>query len=178
MDREGCRRRRANASRGVQVSARCDVAPGAFRRTPLTSTVAAHGETGSASFRNTSRANGTVVIAPTSRSVSPTRRDRRIPPAEEQRLLAAAAKLNCGEHANAGAPMRDRIIGALETGCRLGEMLVVYRRTKTWASFILVRTCRRAPKRPSSLYRLSANCQPKVGNLVAGGGFEPPTFGL
>jgi hypothetical protein len=57
------------------------------------------------------------------KSKGETKRDRRVALDEEQRLLAAADKLNCAEHAFAGAPMRDRIIGALETGCRLGEML-------------------------------------------------------
>src|SRR5437588_421406 len=46
--------------------------------------------------------------------------------------LAAADKLNCAEHAFAGAPMRDRIIGALETGCRLGEMLKIQNRHVFW----------------------------------------------
>jgi integrase len=61
-----------------------------------------------------------------------TKRDRRIAPEEEQRLLAAADKINCTEHAFAGAPMRDRIIGALETGCRLGEMLKIQNRHVLW----------------------------------------------
>ena len=52
-----------------------------------------------------------------------TKRDRRIAPDEERRLLEAADKLDCAEHAFAGAQMRDRIVGALETACRLGEML-------------------------------------------------------
>ncbi len=59
---------------------------------------------------------------------SETKRDRRISHDEEHRLLAAADKLNCAEHAFAGAAMRDRIIGALETGCRLGEMLKIQNR--------------------------------------------------
>jgi integrase len=37
-------------------------------------------------------------------------------------------KLNCTEHAFAGAQMRDRIVGALETACRLGEMLKIQNR--------------------------------------------------
>src|SRR5207245_4252531 len=61
-----------------------------------------------------------------------TKRDRRIAHDKEHRLLAAADKLNCAEHAFAGAPMRDRIIGALETGCRLGEMLKIQNRHVFW----------------------------------------------
>jgi integrase len=61
-----------------------------------------------------------------------TKRDRRIEPDEEQRLLEAADKLNCAEHAFAGAQMRDRIVGALETGCRLGEMLKIQNRHVLW----------------------------------------------
>jgi integrase len=60
------------------------------------------------------------------------KRDRRIGPDEEQRLLAAAVTLNCTEHGFAGAPMRDRIVGALETGCRLGEMLKIQNRHVLW----------------------------------------------
>lgn len=61
-----------------------------------------------------------------------TKRDRRITPEEEIRLLEAADRLNCAEHAFAGAQMRDRIIGALETGCRLGEMLKIQNRRVLW----------------------------------------------
>jgi integrase len=61
-----------------------------------------------------------------------TKRDRRITPDEERKLLDAADKLNCAEHAFAGAQMRDRIIGALETGCRLGEMLKIQNRHILW----------------------------------------------
>jgi integrase len=63
-----------------------------------------------------------------------TKRDRRIGHDEEHRLLAAADKLNCAEHAYAGAPMRDRIVGALETGCRLGEMLKIQNRHVLWST--------------------------------------------
>lgn len=65
---------------------------------------------------------------------SEAKRDRRIALAEEQKLLAAADKLNCAEHAFAGAAMRDRIIGALETGCRLGEMLKIQNRHVLWST--------------------------------------------
>jgi integrase len=61
-----------------------------------------------------------------------TKRDRRITPDEEQKLLAACDKLNCAEHGFAGAQMRDRIIGALDTGCRLGEMLKIQNRHVLW----------------------------------------------
>jgi integrase len=61
-----------------------------------------------------------------------TKRDRRISPKEEQALLAAADKMNCAEHAFAGTQMRDRIVGALETGCRLGEMLKIQNRNVLW----------------------------------------------
>ena len=61
-----------------------------------------------------------------------TKRDRRITPDEERRLLEAADKLNCAEHAFAGAQMRDRIVGALETACRLGEMLKIQNRHVLW----------------------------------------------
>ena len=54
-----------------------------------------------------------------------TKRDRRITPDEERRLLDAAGTLDCAEHAFAGAQMRDRIVGAMETACRLGEMLKI-----------------------------------------------------
>jgi integrase len=60
------------------------------------------------------------------------RRDRRIVPDEERKLLAAADKINCAEHAFSGAQMRDRIVGALETGCRLGEMLKIQNQHVLW----------------------------------------------
>ena len=61
-----------------------------------------------------------------------TKRDRRIAPEEERKLLDAADRLNSAEHAFAGAQMRDRIVGALETGCRLGEMLKIQNRHVLW----------------------------------------------
>jgi integrase len=61
-----------------------------------------------------------------------TKRDRRVTPEEEKNLLAATDAINCAEHAFAGGPMRDRIIGALETGCRLGEMLKIRNRHVLW----------------------------------------------
>lgn len=61
-----------------------------------------------------------------------TKRNRRIAADEERKLLEAADKLNCAEHAYAGAQMRDRIVGALETGCRLGEMLKIQNQHVLW----------------------------------------------
>jgi integrase len=61
-----------------------------------------------------------------------TKRDRRITPDEERKLLEAADKLNCVDHAFAGAQMRDRIVGGLETACRLGEMLKIQNRHVLW----------------------------------------------
>jgi integrase len=61
-----------------------------------------------------------------------TKRDRRIPIDEERRLLEAADKLNCAEHAFARSQMRDRIVGAIETGCRLGEMMKIQNRHVLW----------------------------------------------
>lgn len=57
---------------------------------------------------------------------------------EERRLLESAGTLNCAEHAFAGAQMRDRILGALETGCRLGEMLKIQNRHVLWDTHQIV----------------------------------------
>ncbi len=65
---------------------------------------------------------------------SEVKRDRRIAPDEERRLLTAADKMSGAEHAFAGAPMRDRIVGALDTGCRLGEMLKIQNRHVLWTT--------------------------------------------
>ncbi|MGE3955549.1 MAG: tyrosine-type recombinase/integrase [Vicinamibacterales bacterium] len=72
------------------------------------------------------------------RTKGETKRDRRIAPDEEQRLLKAADKLNRVEHAFAGAQMRDRIVGALETACRLGEMLKIQNRHVLWATHQII----------------------------------------
>jgi integrase len=53
------------------------------------------------------------------------KRDRRISAAEEKRLLFACDVLDSAEYQFAGSGMRDRIVGALETGCRRGEMLLI-----------------------------------------------------
>lgn len=67
-----------------------------------------------------------------------TKRDRRVSADEERRLLESADTLNCAEHAFAGAQMRDRIVGALETGCRLGEMLKIQNRHVLWDTHQIV----------------------------------------
>ena len=59
----------------------------------------------------------------TIRAKDETRRDRRVGPGEEKALLDAALTVNSEEHRWAGASMHDRIIGALETCCRQGEIL-------------------------------------------------------
>ena len=57
-----------------------------------------------------------------------TKRDRRVHREEEQALLAACGTMNGAEHKWVGPTMHDRIIGALETCCRQGEMLRVQNR--------------------------------------------------
>jgi integrase len=59
-------------------------------------------------------------------------RDRRIPREEEKRLLDAALAMNTWEHRYGGPLMHDRIIGALELCCRLGEMLVIQNKRVDW----------------------------------------------
>lgn len=61
-----------------------------------------------------------------------TKRDRRIGLQEEQALLAACSTMNGAEHKYVGAAMHDRIIGALETCCRQGEMLRIQNRHVDW----------------------------------------------
>jgi integrase len=61
-----------------------------------------------------------------------TKRDRRIGLKEEQALLAACSTMNGPEHKKVGAQMHDRIIGALETRCRQGEMLRIQNRHVDW----------------------------------------------
>lgn len=61
-----------------------------------------------------------------------TKRDRRIGLQEEQALLAAASAMNGAEHKYVGAAMHDRIIGALETCSRKGEMLRIQNRHVDW----------------------------------------------
>jgi integrase len=61
-----------------------------------------------------------------------TQRDRRLAPGEEQALLQACAVMQCAEHKWVGEAMHDRIIGALETCCRQGEMLRIQNRHVDW----------------------------------------------
>jgi integrase len=68
----------------------------------------------------------------TIRTKDETKRDRRVGPDEEKALLDAALALNSEEHLWAGAAMHDRIIGALETCCRKGEMLLIRNRHVDW----------------------------------------------
>ncbi len=61
-----------------------------------------------------------------------TKRDRRIGFQEEQALLAACAEMGSADHKYVGPAMHDRIIGALETCCRRGEMLRIQARHVDW----------------------------------------------
>ena len=67
-----------------------------------------------------------------------TKRDRRIHRDEEQALLAACLTMNAAEHKRVGPAMHDRIIGALETCCRQGEMLRIQNRHVDWAQHQIV----------------------------------------
>lgn len=68
----------------------------------------------------------------TIRTKDETKRDRRVGAVEEKALLDAALAIESEEHAWAGASMHDRIIGALETCCRRGEMLRIRNRHVDW----------------------------------------------
>jgi len=68
----------------------------------------------------------------TIRTKEETKRDRRIGLHEEQMLLAASAQMSGAEHKYVGPAMHDRIIGALETCCRRGEMLRIQNRHVDW----------------------------------------------
>lgn len=59
-------------------------------------------------------------------------RDRRISREEEKRLLDSATTMNTPEHRYVGPLMHDRIIGALELCCRLGEMLLIQNKRVDW----------------------------------------------
>lgn len=61
-----------------------------------------------------------------------TKRERRVSHEEEQQLLATADEMKTAEHRFAGQRMRDRIVAALATGCRKGEMLKVQNRDIDW----------------------------------------------
>jgi integrase len=66
------------------------------------------------------------------------KRDRRIHRDEEQQLLAACITMNTAEHKWVGPAMHDRIIGALETCCRQGEMLRIRNKEVDWAQHQIV----------------------------------------
>jgi integrase len=68
----------------------------------------------------------------TIRTKEETKRDRRIGQHEEQALLAASAHMGAAEHKYVGSAMHDRLIGALETCCRRGEMLRIQNRHVDW----------------------------------------------
>ncbi|MCC7241011.1 MAG: site-specific integrase [Acidobacteria bacterium] len=68
----------------------------------------------------------------TIRTKEETKRDRRIAPAEEKALLDAALAVSSEAHVGTGVSMHDRIIGALETCCRQGEMLRIQNRHVDW----------------------------------------------
>jgi integrase len=74
----------------------------------------------------------------TIRSRDETKRDRRIHRDEEQALLAACLKMNTAAHKWVGPAMHDRIIGALETCCRQGEMLRLQNRDVDWTQHQIV----------------------------------------
>jgi integrase len=61
-----------------------------------------------------------------------TKRDRRIGLQEEQALLAACSDMGGADHKFVGPAMHDRMIGALETCCRRGEMLRIQSRHVDW----------------------------------------------
>ena len=66
------------------------------------------------------------------------KRDRRVHRDEEHRLLAACLAMNTAEHKWVGPAMHDRIIGALETCSRQGEMLRIRNRDVDWAQHQII----------------------------------------
>jgi integrase len=64
-----------------------------------------------------------------------TKRDRRIQRDEEKALLTACGTMNAADHKWVGDAMHDRIIGALETCCRQGEMLRIQNRHIDWEQY-------------------------------------------
>ena len=74
----------------------------------------------------------------TIRAREETKRDRRVHRDEEQKLLAACLTMNSAEHKCVGPAMHDRIIGALETCCRQGEMLRIQNRHVDWTQHQIV----------------------------------------
>jgi integrase len=67
-----------------------------------------------------------------------TKRDRRVHRDEEKALLAACGEMNSAEHKWVGPAMHDRIIGALETCCRQGEMLRIQNKHVDWSQHQIV----------------------------------------
>lgn len=61
-----------------------------------------------------------------------TQRDRRVHPPEEQALLLACQQMSGPDHKRVGPAMHDRIIGAIETCCRRGELLRIRSRHIDW----------------------------------------------
>jgi integrase len=74
----------------------------------------------------------------TIKSTEETKRDRRVGSQEERALLAACSTMNSAEHKRVGPAMHDRIIGALETCCRQGEMLRIQNRHVDWEQHQIV----------------------------------------
>lgn len=66
------------------------------------------------------------------------KRDRRVHRDEEQQLLAACRTMNSAEHKWMGPALHDRIIGAVETCCRQGEMLRIKNTNIDWAQHQIV----------------------------------------
>jgi integrase len=66
------------------------------------------------------------------------KRDRRLHRDEEQLFLAACQTMNTAEHKWMGPALHDRIIGAIETCCRQGEMLLIKNKDVDWAQHQIV----------------------------------------
>jgi integrase len=80
-------------------------------------------------------------------------RDRRISRDEEKRLLDAAIAMNKWEHRWVGLLMHDRIIGALELCCRLGEMLLIQNKRVDWDTHTIgVLVTRRRTRRTAGFH--------------------------
>ena len=61
-----------------------------------------------------------------------TKRSRRLYPDEEINLLTATKQLDNARHWFQGSRLRDRIIGALDTGSRRGELLLIQNKHIDW----------------------------------------------
>ena len=61
-----------------------------------------------------------------------TKRSRRLYPGEETNLLKATEPLDNLQHWFQGSRMRDRIVGALDTGSRRGELLLIQNKHIDW----------------------------------------------